>query len=564
MLIELDIRDFALIDHVAVAFNKGFTVLTGETGAGKSIIIDAVGLCLGGRGDRELVKSGRDKARIQAVFDVAECEEEVLTLLEEYGVDIDDDHQLVVSRDLYQNGRSICRLNGLTVTQQILKRVMSRLMDIHGQHEHQSLLDQSRHCKILDVYGGKKLETLYENYKDRYENILSLRKELERLGTSDQERARQLDFLQAQIEEIDEAGLSAGEEETLKERNEFLRHGQQIFQTLGAFHEGVYEGGEYPSSLDLLSMHVKEMFSLAHLSKPLEDFSQRAEEIRINLEELCRDVRSYHDQVDFMPEELETIQQRLEQINHLKRKYGSSIEEILDFRESLQNELDELNNSAEKYEQTIKELEAEKNAAMELAEKLSKTRMETARKLQKEMVDILKTLNMGKVTFSVDRQPTEMKASGIDEISFLISTNQGEPLKPLSKIASGGEMSRIMLAFKTLFARIDSIPTLIFDEIDAGISGRTAQVVGEKLSYVSQNHQVICITHLPQIAAMAKNHFQIEKKAIGKKTKVQVNILEEEERLHELGRLLDGKVTDITLQHAREMLKASESANPLA
>jgi len=558
MLVELDIRDFALIDHVTLTFHKGFTVLTGETGAGKSIIIDAVSLCLGGRGDRELVKSGAEKARIQAVFDVDGCED-VFTLFHEVGVDIGEDQQLIVNRDLFGNGRSICRLNGLTVTQQVLKKIMSRLMDIHGQHEHQSLLDQGRHVGILDAYGGKKLESLKKEFQAHYQNITTLKKDLERLGTSDQERTRQLDFLQVQIEEIDEAGLQPGEEGALKERNEFLRHGQQIFQTLGAFHEGVYEGGEHPSVLDLLGQHVKELYQLAHLSKPLEAFSERAEEVRINLEELCRDVRSYHEQVDFLPEELESIQQRLEQINHLKRKYGSSIEEILDFRQSLQDEMDELINSAERYQQTMEKLADEEESARALANRLSKAREETAKKLQKEMVTILATLNMGKVSFSVDQQTVEMKASGMDDISFMISTNQGEPLKPLSKIASGGEMSRIMLAFKTLFARIDAIPTLIFDEIDAGISGRTAQVVGEKLSYVSQNHQVICITHLPQIAAMAQHHFQIEKWESGKKTNVGVNILQEEERLQELGRLLDGTVTDITLQHAREMLKASQS-----
>ena len=558
MLIELDIRDFALINHVALTFHKGFTVLTGETGAGKSIIIDAVGLCLGGRGDRELVKSGAEKARIQAVYDVDGCDD-VLALLSEVGVEIGEDRQLIVNRDLFGNGRSICRLNGLTVTQQILKKIMSRLMDIHGQHEHQSLLDQSRHVGILDAYGGKELESLKKDFQMHYQTVLTLKKELERLGTSDQERARQLDFLQVQIEEIDEANLKTEEEDELKERNAFLRHGQQIFQTLGAFHEGVYEGGEYPSALDLLGQHVKELFQLAHLSSPLEELSIRAEEVRINLEELCRDVRSYHEEVDFLPEELESIQQRLELINQLKRKYGSSIEEILDFRESLQDEMDELINSAERYQNTMEKLAVEKEMATALAHILSKARKETAKKLQIEMEDILATLNMGKVSFSVDQQMVEMKASGMDEISFMISTNQGEPLKPLSKIASGGEMSRIMLAFKTLFARIDAIPTLIFDEIDAGIGGRTAQVVGEKLAYVSQNHQVICITHLPQIAAMAQHHFQIEKRESGKKTSVRVNTLQEEERLHELGRLLDGTVTDITLQHAREMLKTSQS-----
>lgn len=559
MLIELDIRDFALINHVTLTFHKGFTVLTGETGAGKSIIIDAVSLCLGGRGDRTLVKSGAEKARIQAVYDVNGYED-VQLMLRDLGVDLGDDQQLIVNRDLFSNGRSICRLNGLTVTQQILKRIMSRLMDIHGQHEHQSLLDQSRHIGMLDTYGGHMLESLKNEYRMHYQRILTLKKELQGFGTSDQERARQLDFLQVQMDEIDDANLTIDEEAELQERNEFLRHGQQIFQILGGFHEGVYEGGEAPSALDLLGQHVKDLFQLTHLSKPLESFSSRAEEIRVNLEELCRDIRSYHEQVDFLPEELESIQQRLELISQLKRKYGSSIEEILTFRNALQDEMDELINSTEKYQQTIEKLAVEQESAKALANKLSKLRKETAKQLQKEMVGILVTLNMGKVSFSVDHQKVDLKESGMDEISFMISTNLGEPMKPLSKIASGGEMSRIMLAFKTLFARIDAIPTLIFDEIDTGISGRTAQVLGEKLAYVSQSHQVICITHLAQIAAMAQHHFQIEKNEHGKKTSVRVKTLLEEERLHELGRLLDGTVTEITLEHAREMLNASQSS----
>ncbi|SDY89349.1 DNA repair protein RecN [Tindallia californiensis] len=554
MLIELDIKDFALIDHLTLSFDKGFTVLTGETGAGKSIIIDAVGLCLGGRGDRGLVKSGSDKARIQAVYDVGHCRD-ILTITEEYGIEFDEEKQLIVTRDLYANGKSICRINGQNVTQGILKKIMSRLINIHGQHEHQSLLDQSVHCQILDDYGGEKIKSLINDFKKHFKQTIFLKKELNRLGINDQERARQLDFLRTQIKEIDEANLFEGEEENLKEQNELLRNAQQIFKALGLFYDGVYEGGEYPSSLDLLSSNIKELAHISPFSESLEEFSNRAEDIRINLEELCRDIRAYHDQIEFSPDELERIQQRLETINHMKRKYGQSIEEILTYQDSLINELDELINSAERYSKLTKELKREEEIALSIAEKLSKQRSKTAKILENDMISILETLNMGKVSFSVSRKKTEMSGNGIDEITFLIATNPGEPLKELMKIASGGEMSRIMLAFKTLFAKIDDIPTLIFDEIDAGISGRTAQVVGEKMAYVAKTHQVICITHLPQIAALAKNHYMIEKQLSKNKTKVCVNLLLGTERLYEVGRLLNGSVTEITLEHAREMLE---------
>ncbi|SFH48525.1 DNA replication and repair protein RecN [Tindallia magadiensis] len=554
MLIELDIKNFALIDHITLSFDKGFTVLTGETGAGKSIIIDAVALCLGGRGDRGLVKFGSDKARIQAVYDVNHCRE-VLAIMEEYGIEVDEERQLIVTRDLYSNGKSICRINGQNVTQSILKKIMSRLINIYGQHEHQSLLDQSVHCQILDDYGGEKTKSLLNDFKKHFQRIVSLKRELERLGINDQERARQLDFLRTQIREIDEANLMEAEEENLKKQNELLRNAQQIFKALGLFYDGVYEGGEYPSSLDLLSSNIKELAHISPFSESLEEFSNRAEDIRINLEELCRDIRAYHDQIEFSPDELEKIQQRLETINHMKRKYGQSIEEILTYRDSLIIELDELLNSAERHSKLTEELKQEEETALSLAEKLSKQRNKTAKTLENDMVSILETLNMGKVSFSVSRKRTELSGNGVDEITFLISTNAGEPLKELMKIASGGEMSRIMLAFKTLFAKIDDIPTLIFDEIDAGISGRTAQVVGEKMAYVAKTHQVICITHLPQIAALAKNHYMIEKQLSKNKTKVCVNLLMGTERLYEVGRLLNGSVTEITLEHAKEMLE---------
>lgn len=565
MLLELKINDFALIDALQLSFNPGLTVLSGETGAGKSIVVDAVSMCLGGRADRDLVKSGASKARIQAVFEVDWLTETPpVKLLQEAGVDCDNLNQLIVSREIHATGRSVCRINGIAVTQQLLKQVMQQVADLHGQHEHQSLLHQESHLTMLDNFGGNALRQAKEAYLTSYQELCKLRQDLKNLGSSETERTRQLDFLSFQIQEIEEAHLEPNEEDQLNQQNDLLRHAQQITTTLGNFHEEVYEGSMGTAVLDVLGSHTKSLWDISGYSSDLEGFANQAEELQIRLQDLCRDLKQYLDLVEFDPEEITHIQERLDLIHRLKRKYGSSVVEILAFQKELLCQYETLVGSEERYQQIVSELNLHQEKTMELARALSQLRITTAMKLEKEMVAVLRDLKMDKTIFKVEHafsKEDALNENGIDLVSFLISTNPGEPVKPLSKIASGGEMSRIMLAFKTIFARIDAIPTLIFDEVDTGISGRTAQVVGEKMSYVAGHHQVICITHLPQIAALADDHVYIEKQVRGESTRITVRHLTEEERLHELGRLMDGNISEITLTHAREMRqKASQVA----
>ena len=569
MLLELEIKDFALIDHVTLSLDTGFTILSGETGAGKSILIDAVSMCLGSRADREMVRSGQDKALIQAVF-LCPDTPQILEALERAGIEVDETRQLIVSRDIHATGRSVCRINGITVTQQLLKETMRMITDLHGQHEHQSLLRHETHVDLLDTVGGSELQQVKEEYRHSYHRLVQLKQELTNLGSSEGERARKRDFLAYQIHEIETAALSTEEEETLNEQNELLRNAQQIIAVLGGFHEEVYEGSIDTPLLDQLGRHVKGLWDVSRHSRSLEQFASQAESLLVQFQDLSREIRDYQEQMDFDPKEVERIQERLDEIHEMKRKYGPTVEDVLAYLEEVKQKEQQLLNSAERYRQVSDELKQEIKKAHNLAGSLSQSREAAARRLENEMVQVLKELNMGNVVFSVDNQvsvsPDEaalemdvLDENGIDRISFMISTNPGEPVKPLSKIASGGEMSRIMLAFKTIFARMDAVPTLIFDEIDSGISGRTAQVVGEKLRYVAGTHQVICITHLPQIAALADTHFLIEKMVVGQKTRVRVQRLSEKDRINELGRLLDGEMTPITLSHAREMREKAKS-----
>ncbi|SMP48417.1 DNA repair protein RecN [Anoxynatronum buryatiense] len=557
MLLELKINDFALIDDLQLSFSPGLTVLSGETGAGKSIVVDAVSMCLGGRADRDLVKSGAAKAHIQSVFEVDwQPEATHARLLQEAGVVGEDIHQLIVSREIHATGRSVSRINGIIVTQQLLRQVMQHVADLHGQHEHQSLLQQESHLSLLDSFGGDTLQEIKEEYLQCYQALCRLRQNLHQLGSSETERARELDFVSFQIQEIEEAQLQPDEEEMLNKKNDLLRHAQQITTALGTFHEEIYEGSMGSTVLDTLSKNTKALWTVSGYSPELGDFASQAEELQIRLQDLSQELKRYLESIEFDPEEITRIQVRLDLIHNLKRKYGASVVDILAFQKQLQQKYESLINSETYYQKIMADLSEHQGKTLELAQKLSRQRKIIASKLEEEMIAVLHDLKMGKTIFKIAHTISESSSldeNGIDVVAFLISTNPGEPVKPLSKIASGGEMSRIMLAFKTIFARIDAIPTLIFDEIDAGISGRAAQVVGEKMSFVAGHHQVICITHLPQIAALADHHLYIEKQVMDERTQVHVRYLSEEERLYELGRLMDGNISEITLTHAREM-----------
>lgn len=560
MLLELEVRNFALIDELNITFHKGLNILTGETGAGKSIIIDAVNMAIGERADRSFVRSGSDKCMVQAIFSVNDLNS-LDDILDQYGIEVDSENILVVTREIHSNGRSTCRINGIIVTQAVLKIITQKLIDIHGQHEHQSLLNSSFHIDMLDSYGGKEILSLVDSVSKKYNELQVLKRELSSICFDEMERERKIDLMKFQIEEIESANLITDEEEELGKQRNILSNSEKIYHTLLNAYETICGENLDTSVLDKLSNIVHSMYGIVSLDEKFLDFNNILEEAKYKLEDVAIDIRNYKDQIDFEPKILEHIEMRLDLINSLKRKYGSSIQEMLQYKATLEADLWEFENNEEEIKRIKKEIDSKSNELKNLSIELSLLRRIVAADFEKKITDILLTLNMGKVQFKVsfdneenDYSDIKFTSKGIDQIEFIISTNLGEPLKPLSKIASGGEMSRIMLAFKTILADVDNIPTLIFDEIDTGISGRTAQIIGERLYDISNHHQIICITHLPQIASMANHHYLIEKIEKENNMKTIVKKLNREKQIKELGRLLGGELTDITIKHAEEMI----------
>ena len=564
MLLELAIQNFALIDKLTVRFYEGLNILTGETGAGKSIIIDAVNMAIGERADKNYIRTGTDKATIQILFQ--STNPELKALLAHQDIDLEDDHTLILTREVYSSGRSVCRINDRAVTLSTLKEVSKYLIDIHGQHEHQSLLYPENHIEILDSFGEQETMALRKVIYEKYHTLKELKEKLFSLCGNGLERERKVDLLSFQIKEIDEAQLKKNEVEQLTTEQQLLSNSEKIYHVMAKAYEILYNGTErYPPVLDGIGNMVGEIEHFKDLDKNIADIFSVLQECQYKMEDVSRDIRNYRDHVEFNPEALEQVEKRLDQINSLKRKYGKDIEEILSYRQSICDELEEIENSETIIAKLNEQIQVLQDELLDLSLSLSKNRKEIGKALEKKIIEELVSLNMEKAAFrirfveSVDKNgAVQLTAKGIDRIEFLISANAGEPLKPLSKVASGGEMSRIMLALKTILAKNDNIPTLIFDEIDTGISGRTANIVGEKLANISQTHQVLCITHLPQIARMADTHFYIEKISTNEQTHTNVRHLQKKERITELGRLLGGTtITDLTLKHAKEMLDSS-------
>ncbi len=563
MLLELEVKNFALIDELYLQFEKGLNILTGETGAGKSIIIDAVNMAIGERAGREFVRSGTNKCTVQALFSTSGAMG-LVEILDEYGIENDDEQYLVVIREIYANGRSTCRVNGTIVTQSVLKNITEKLIDIHGQHQHQSLLNPNAHIGLLDAYGGKEVNQLRKEISKEYHELQKLQTRLESICSNEMERERKLDLLKFQIQEIESAELSNGEEKLLVQQKNLLANGEKIFNAVSEAYAELYEGNHQMAIVDGISKITSQLQHVSSFDDQLNYFYQTLEEIQIRIQDITREMRDYKDQIDFDPQSLNEVEKRLDTINNLKRKYGKSLEEVLLYYDKIKSELELYCNSEAEIQRLKKDIESKRNEVEAKALVLSEMRKSIATTLQVELTKILETLNMGKVSFVISfnhvldaNNNYKITEKGIDIVEFLISTNLGEPLKSLAKIASGGEMSRIMLALKTILANVDHIPTLIFDEIDTGISGRTAQVVGQNLYHISENHQVICITHLPQIASLADNHFLIEKKEYSDSTKTEVNRMDMEDRIKEVGRLLGGELTDITLKHAKELIQQS-------
>ncbi len=560
MLVEVNIKNFAIIDDVNINFTKGLNIMTGETGSGKSILVEAIGIILGSRSSKDLIQTGSNKATLQGVF-YLEDTSSLKDVLSDYSIKLDPDNLLIVTKEINIDGPSLSKINGRSITVSMLKEITKKLVDIFGQHEHQSLLDSSNHKTLIDNFGDERLIELKFKLEEEYKKMIELKKTFNSLDTDSSQRNREIDLLKFQIEEINEASLEGENEEKLLNEYARLSNINMIVSSINKTIEYISED-EFESSnaLDLVNKSLVLLKDISEHDIEIEELSKRLESISFELEDFSRGLVDYSNGIETNEGRLNYLNERISLIHSLKRKYGASISEILNFRDESQKRLSVLENyevEISKINKEISEVEEELNY---YSEELSKSRKTIANLIENKIKSQLNQLNMINVDFKVDfSRKKEFTKDGYDKIEFLISTNPGESLKPLSRIASGGEMSRIMLAFKSTLAFFDKIPTMIFDEIDTGISGRTAQIVGEKILKISLDHQVICISHLPQIAALADTHFLIDKSSDANKTRTSINKLTEDERVEEMARILGGvDLTDTTLKHAREMIEMSK------
>ncbi len=555
MLRELHIKNVAVIEEVTVSFEDGFHVLTGETGAGKSILIDSINMALGERTARELIRTGADTASVDVVF---EPNPDAAKNLFELGIECEDG-LLYISRQISPDGKSRCRINGHMVPLSQLREAASCLLTIHGQNDNQSILSPKTHLGFLDSYG--RYDGLREEYQNQYQKVQEIRKELEALETDEGEKARRIDLLTYQIQEISAAKLRDGEEEELLERREYLSHFESILESSNKAYDALYGDGDSASAYDQISGAVCQLEHIHHFDEKLDGFYQTLHSVLADVEDVTHELKNYLNRIDFQPGELDLLEERLQLLSDIKRKYGGSIAAALEYLRTAETEIAKIEDSDATLQKLTKMLEEEEKQLWKFATQLSARRKETAIALQTGIMQELSDLDMQKMRFSVSIEPMEedgvpcYQRTGCDRVEFLISANPGEALKPLAKIASGGEMSRIMLAMKSVLADSDPVETLIFDEIDTGVSGRAAQKIAEKICMLAKNHQVLCITHLAQIASMADVHFLIEKNFDTEHTRTTVNALDHTLRKTELARIIGGvKITDLTLQAAQEML----------
>lgn len=550
MLAQLFINNIAVIERASIDLEKGFTVLTGETGAGKSIIIDAIHAVLGERTSKELVRTGTQSASVSALF--TGLDEDILRLLDQLSIPREEDGSLLVQRDIRQEGRSSCKLNGAPATVSMLKQVGPRLVTIHGQHESYELLSPEVHMVYLDSFAG--LESLLAEYQAAYHTLRETQRKLEALQTDEGEKARLSDLLHYQIDEIQSANVRVGEREELEAQREVIRNSEKIAGTLELL-RGLLSGDEDSEGLLTgVEQASVEAERVASYLPELEEAAQKLREAGYLLEDVDAILRSVG--VDFDPALQEAIEERLDLLYKLGLKYGSSEEKILEFLEDCRSRLHQIEFSDEERERLEAQYEEGKHKAISLAKELSRRRQAASAQFIRQVREELAFLNMPGIQFETEIQRVPLYAMGCDKLQFLVSANKGEPPKPMSKIASGGELSRIMLAIKTVLSGKDKVQTLIFDEVDTGISGAAANKVGKKLKQVSQNRQVLCITHLAQIAALADHHLLIEKHVEGERTFTQVQELDFEGRKREVARIIGGdQVTDLQLEMAEEMLK---------
>lgn len=550
MLIGLHVKNLALIEQADVEFGNGLNILTGETGAGKSIIIGSVALALGAKASKDMIRRGEDYAYIELTFSVDdEKKREELKSMDVYP---DDDGLLIISKKITPT-RSISRINDETVTTARLKAVTGKLLDIHGQHEHQSLLHRQKHLEILDEYSRKETGMLRREVAESYRKYLELKGKLDGFSLDDESRKRELDFIRFEITEIENAALRPGEEEELAAKFRKYTHSQKIMESLQAAYQVL--------DSDMIGRACHEVENVSSYDERLNGIASGLSDAESILSDLCRSISGYLDEMEFSGEDFQQTEERLDLIRQMTAKYGSTEEAVLRSLDAKKKRLEELENYEELARAAKAVFEEQKHVLALLCGRLSEERKKAAKVLENRISEELRDLNFLHVEFQVDVHRTDhYTASGSDEVEFLISTNPGSiPPRPLGEVASGGELSRIMLAIKTVLADTDDIPTLIFDEIDTGISGRTAQKVSERLSYIGRKHQVLCITHLPQIAAMADTHFEIRKSVQNGMTSTKIQKLNEQEQTGELARLLGGaEITEKVLENAEEMKRLAK------
>ena len=552
MLISLHVKNLALIQETEVNFAEGLNILSGETGAGKSIIIGSINLALGARADKDMIRNGAEYALVELVFQVTD--KELLEQIHALEIPVEEDGIIIIQRKIQPN-RSICKIGGETATTRQLKELSELLIDIHGQHEHQSLLYKKNHMEILDSFAGEGLARLKQDLKQKYHTYTALQKEIDETGMDEGLRAKELSLAEFEYQEIAEAALHVGEDDELETSYRRMSNSRQIVEAASRAYQLTGDGGDQTAA-DAVGRAVRELRSIEEYDDNAKSLSAELEQIDGLLNDFNRNVAEYLSDMEFDGEVFAQTQERLNLLNHLKLKYGGTIEAVLEYQQQQAQRIEKLQNMDAYREQLVHKLAGQKEELERLCSKISAIRQKEAKKLAGDMVKALTDLNFLEVKFEIQvRHKEEYAANGYDDVEFMISTNPGEPMKSLGSVASGGELSRIMLAIKTVLASRDRIPTMIFDEIDTGISGKTAWKVSEKLGVLSRSHQIICITHLPQIAAMADAHYRIAKQAVNQKTETGITRLPQEEVVEELARMLGGEmITDTVRENAKELL----------
>ncbi len=551
MLSLLHIENIAVIEQADISFDKGFNVLTGETGAGKSIVIDAISAILGQRAYRDMIRTGTNKASVRAVFTKVPN----FPWFEENGVEYDG--ETMIQRDIFLDGKNVCRVNGTLVTVAILHKLGIQLINIHGQHDSASLFDEENHLRFLDAFADN--GALLADYREKFAAVSELRRQIDRMTMDEGEKLRRMETLKYQIAEIEKADLKSGEDEVLEQRRKLLQNSEKLSQGLEEASEALLGGDDSDGAAALLAQAAYALSRIARYSDDYTGFQERLTDLKYQVQDIADEVRDSLEELSYSADELETIEARLDIIHRLRRKYGADCHEILAYLDKAQKELDEIEFADDRVEQLKKKLAKQEKQAWDAALALRKNRQEQGTVMAEKILSELSQLDMPRVQFQCRFRETELTSEGADTVAFYLSANAGEDLKPLSKVASGGELARIMLSMKNVLAEKDAVDTLIFDEVDTGVSGRAAQRIAEKLKSLAKHKQVLCVTHLPQLAALADTHMLIAKSEHDGRTYTTVTPLDRKGRAMELARIIGGAhITETTLKSAEEMLSAGE------